>query len=320
MNNFEKAQILTAAIRLVREEINTFREGFDESYKPIPGPRGEPGTTIDSIRVVNDQLIIETVDGEIINAGIIPIGPQGERGKTGVMGPTGVIGPHGGPPGPRGPEGPLGRRGPLGESGPLGKRGNVGVQGVPGSRGHMGPSGPRGGRGESVDVQPLKEDIDERITDLSKELHTQITARLNILTRSGGSQPPGSGSYQIMDNADVIYKRLDAMANNDILIFDSGQQKFVSLALTATSVVTDLTSRIVVLENEVGIVPFTSLIDVFGSNTFIGEAIAGTANNSPNWRIKVIDEGASPDINIYWANGQVTFVHQWDGRRAKSYS
>lgn len=64
---------------------------------------------------------------------------------------------------------------------------------------------------------------------------------------------------------------------------------------------------------------FTMKIDDAYPTTYIGEALPGTATSSAGWRIRKIDESASPDTTITWADS-AHFSQVWDDRTTLSYA
>jgi hypothetical protein len=68
-------------------------------------------------------------------------------------------------------------------------------------------------------------------------------------------------------------------------------------------------------------IPLTLRLDeAAASLTYIGEALPGTATSASTWRIKRMDESASPDLEILWADGDANFDNVWDDRAILSYS
>lgn len=61
-------------------------------------------------------------------------------------------------------------------------------------------------------------------------------------------------------------------------------------------------------------------IDKDGDFTYVGKAEPGEATSASTWRISRIDESASPDMIILWADGDVNFDNVWDARASIDYS
>lgn len=62
-------------------------------------------------------------------------------------------------------------------------------------------------------------------------------------------------------------------------------------------------------------------IDDAGSSlTYVGQAAAGSSAASAVWRIKRMDDSASPDLTILWADGVSTFTKVWNDRATYTYS
>ena len=56
-----------------------------------------------------------------------------------------------------------------------------------------------------------------------------------------------------------------------------------------------------------------------GGVTYIGEAPAGTADNTPRWKIRKMTE-VDTLLTIRWAGGDKDFAWAWDERAALDYS
>ena len=81
-------------------------------------------------------------------------GIQGEQGLQGIQGERGLQGEQG----IQGEKGEQGIQGVQGETGPKGEQGPQGIQGIQGIQGEIGPQGPKG---DSFDVVPALNDIEE---------------------------------------------------------------------------------------------------------------------------------------------------------------
>lgn len=315
----------------------------EQGYQGIPGtqgPKGDKGDTGD----VGPQGEIgpqgiqgpQGEQGEVGPQGLQGIqGPKGDRGDTGTQGPkgdkgdTGPIGKTGpkgdtgaqgiqgtqgvtgakGDTGPQGPKGDKGDVGPQGIQGPKGDRGDVGPQGIPGQQGPKGDKGDKGDPGPSGETPNIQSYLDD-IKDHYAKLQSSLVAKINMTLMNGpGGGSSGGGSARILDNDDVEFKRLDAMTENAILIFDQSKKKFV---------VRDLLEFIQTIQTGVE-VQYNKLIDVDGAYTYIGEAIPGTATTAATWRIKRVEQ-VGVDINILWANGSADFNKVWDSRLTYTYS
>ncbi len=214
-------------------------------------------------------------------------GPRGERGDRGEQGEQGLIG----------------EQGPIGLQGEIGPRGYIGERGPQGDIGPIGPTGPIGPQGEPG---PAGKDAD--ITVLWQEF-TRYKAALQQQLASLG----GGGSSRILDMDDVVFNRPNELANNDVLVFDVNQQKFVSLNIV------DIINNIKIeLEMQ-----YDKLIDeqVSGSTTFtyIGEANPGGVRSNAEWRIKRIAEYANNLTVSVWASNNENFDKIWDDRTTYIY-
>ena len=66
-------------------------------------------------------------------------------------------------------------------------------------------------------------------------------------------------------------------------------------------------------------VPYDTLVDQDGSYTYVGKAAVGSTEASASWRIYRLDETASPDTEIRYADGVSTFTKIWNNRAAYTY-
>lgn len=60
------------------------------------------------------------------------------------------------------------------------------------------------------------------------------------------------------------------------------------------------------------------LIDVVGSDIYIGYAIPGTATSTANWKIKRVN--TTNPISIKWADSSTLYNKTWDNRSTYTYS
>ena len=119
----------------------------------------------------------------------------------------------------------------------------------------------------------------------------------------------GSGSYAIMDNRDVEFKKRHEIEGNAILVFDADKKKFVSETLSSV-----LERLRIDLE-----VQYDKLIDVDGDFTYVGEAIPGSDRGTASWRIKRVYE-IGDDIEVIWADNTADFNKVWDDRATYEYN
>lgn len=67
-------------------------------------------------------------------------------------------------------------------------------------------------------------------------------------------------------------------------------------------------------------VPYDTLVDDAGGGiTYVGKAATGSAEASAVWRIYRLDESASPDVEIRYADGVSTFTKVWNNRATYTY-
>ena len=78
----------------------------------------------------------------------------------------------------------------------------------------------------------------------------------------------------------------------------------------------------ITLDGEIPVVdpkPYTVMIEeATAVYTYVGEALAGTAIGTSEWRIKRID--TSSGVVIAWADGVSTFTKAWSSRASYTYS
>lgn len=283
----------------------------------------------------NDELKQDIVD--LIEAPIGPMGPQGpkgDKGERGEKGPKGDRGPKGdkgsqGPKGVSGPKGDRGLPGPRGEKGDKGDRGEPGSQGLKGDKGDpgekgdkgdTGPQGPKGDQGErgpeGPPGPPGPQGTEKNIADLEKQfeqyrkLDQTYKSRLNAQLSTLG----GGGSTKILQMDDVVFDKPSQLANNDFLVFDYTQQKFV-----ANNLVTIINTIRAELEMQ-----YDRLVDeqVVGADTitYVGEAAPGGQVAVAEWRIKRITEYANGYLEIIWANDSEAFDKVWNDRATYTYT
>jgi len=66
---------------------------------------------------------------------------------------------------------------------------------------------------------------------------------------------------------------------------------------------------------------YTKRVDVASSTvTYIGEAVAGSADSDPVWRIQKSISNTEGDLNIFFADGENKFNQVWANRASLSYS
>lgn len=72
---------------------------------------------------------------------------------------------------------------------------------------------------------------------------------------------------------------------------------------------------------DIALKQYTLLLDEISSTvSYIGEALPGSLQEDPVWRIKKLDEGGTPPLQIEWADGTSDFDKVWDDRATYTYS
>lgn len=145
---------LDEGLIVIKNYVDRLSKGLDQKIDEInkriaelPKPEnGKDGLGVaDVVRGEDGHIIVALSNGITKDLGCFrgEMGPQGEKGETGLDG-------HSGEPGPRGEKGDPGKAGPQGEIGPQGlkgERGDIGPQGEPGAPGSQGPMGEKGEQG-----------------------------------------------------------------------------------------------------------------------------------------------------------------------------
>lgn len=62
----------------------------------------------------------------------------------------------------------------------------------------------------------------------------------------------------------------------------------------------------------------TQLIDVNGSDIYIGYALPGSATTDAKWKIKRVN--TTNPISIYWADSSTLYNKTWDNRSSYTYA
>lgn len=70
--------------------------------------------------------------------------------------------------------------------------------------------------------------------------------------------------------------------------------------------------------NRVREVDETLLIDVSGSNIYIGYALPGTLTSEAKWKIKRVN--TTNPISIFWADSSTLYNKTWDDRTTFTYA
>jgi hypothetical protein len=185
--------------------------------------------------------------------------------------------------GPKGDTGPQGIQGPQGLQGPKGDKGPKGDTGAQGIKGDTGEQGPRGDKGDSgVSIVDVRVDFDNHL----------------VVNLSDGN---------VIDAGEIQV--------------DKGNGDSYSVAVQGTSQATVQSMIIDYIESLGGTeVEYSKRIDTDGNFKYIGEAMAGSLEDSATWRIKRIEFLVGDDIEIKWANGDNGFSYVWNNRTGYTYS
>lgn len=155
----------------------------------------------------------------------------------------------------------------------------------------------------------------------------QFTANKSVRRNAAGNAFETYTPASITDLSSSITTAIDALTSDDIeegasnLYFTNERaQDAVAAALTNSDTIqftyTDGSNQI---QAEVIVPNYALRLDDASPVTYVGEALPGTAESAPAWRIKKITETGS-DIDIEWADGAATFTKVWDDRLSLSYA
>lgn len=114
-------------------------------------------------------------------------------------------------------------------------------------------------------------------------------------------------------------------------------QNAISIALTDNGVTIEQGLNVVQVGNEQVITPVMQEVIVQAVNEdamsyakrvdfisedelYTGQALAGTLNADPKWRISLTTIAADGDVVVKWAEGSGAYIHAWDDRASLTYS
>lgn len=168
----------------------------------------------------------------------------------------------------------------------------------------------------------------ERIEAIVEKLKFNRDGELKT-TGSGGYGAGGVRSSLLPADASTASKQdIQTTALNSIL---SALEATLDVAVTNTVTVqaTNLdvrdlafaTDKVDASGSEVHCPAYIIKYDDAGSGiTYVGRAVAGTSTGSASWQIYRVDESASPDFDVLYADGVTTFTKTWTSRASYSYS
>lgn len=154
----------------------------------------------------------------------------------------------------------------------------------------------------------------------------QFSANKSIRRNAAGNAFETFTPTSTADVLSVVNAAIDALTTDDIpetpshLYFTNERaQDAIALALTDSDTINftynDSSNQI---QAEVIVPTYALRLDDAAPVTYVGEALPGTSESAPSWRIKRITETGS-DVNIEWADGAATFTQVWDDRVSLSY-
>jgi hypothetical protein len=150
----------------------------------------------------------------------------------------------------------------------------------------------------------------KRLQNDIAQLRRYIDAKVSSIDT--GWQGGGGGAARIADLDDVDVRTVP-VAENDVLMYDPVKRKWLPKTLA------DLANDLGPLIGGKLYAPYNRMIDVVGTKTYIGEAQPGVNVTQTGWRIKMIEELPSGDLQIIWADGSEDFTLIWDNRLTYTY-
>lgn len=156
-------------------------------------------------------------------------------------------------------------------------------------------------------------DADQYIGDIGTIFYNQELGdlRLSDGITVGGISLGGGGSY-ILPTASTIIKGGIKIGNN--INITNG---VISVADPFSGSYIDLTNKPDPEEQ----MAYAKRIDFISDNLlYKGEAIVGTLDSDPAWRIHKIIIGSDSDVTEIWASGNALYDKRWSDRLSYSYS
>jgi len=173
-----------------------------------------------------------------------------------------------------------------------------------------------------VDVP--KEQNQPVVTDLEKKflkLFNRLQSDFQTLKKYVEARPqvqPSSGVFGSSGSGEVRILRMDDMAKGtpvegDTLVWSSALNKFELAQPTGGSGGT----TIIYSDEEM---PYAKRVDFISDNElYKGEAVVGTLDSAPLWRIHKIIIGVDNDVTETWASGSSTYDKVWSDRLTYTY-
>lgn len=156
----------------------------------------------------------------------------------------------------------------------------------------------------------LTTDLEKKFLKLFNRLHTDFqTLKKYVDTKQQGTGGyfggAGSGEVRILRMDDVV--KGQTPQNGSVMTWDSTLNKFRCI-MPQVGTGTDEE------------MPYAKRIDFITDNLlYRGEAVVGSLENSPVWRIRKLIIGEDNDVTEIWANGISDYVHQWVDRINLTY-
>lgn len=155
-------------------------------------------------------------------------------------------------------------------------------------------------------------DLEKKFLKLFNRLQTDFqTLKKYVDTKQQGSGGyfggAGSGEVRILRMDDVV--KGQTPQNGSVMTWDSTLNKFKCIMpQTGGGTRTDEE------------MPYAKRIDFITDDLlYRGEAVVGSLESSPVWRIRKLIIGEDNDVTEIWANGTADYVHTWTDRTIYTY-
>lgn len=172
---------------------------------------------------------------------------------------------------------------------------------------------------KATEIQQKDDEPKESTTDLEKKflklfnrLQTDFqTLKKYVDTKQQGTGgyfgSPGSGEVRILRMDDVV--KGQTPENGSVMTWDSTLNKFKCVVPQSGGTGTDEE------------MPYAKRIDFITDDLlYRGEAVVGSLESDPVWRIRKIIIGADNDVTEIWANGTANYSNSWVDRTTYTYN
>lgn len=157
-------------------------------------------------------------------------------------------------------------------------------------------------------------DLEKKFLKLFNRLQNDFqTLKKHIDSKSNSTGSyfgtPGSGEVRILRMDDVV--KGSNPVNGSVMTWDSSLNKF-KFVLPLNTGVNNISDEEM---------PFAKRTDFVGDDIiYRGEAVVGSVESSPVWRIRKIFIGVDGDVTETWVNGDALYDKKWSDRLTLNYS